>query len=48
MTITPVLFPGDVCDARLWRGDGGAILTCLKRRGFAAPLDADLTQDEVE
>jgi pimeloyl-ACP methyl ester carboxylesterase len=44
MTITPVLLPGNMCDARLWRGGDGIILDCLRQSGFAEPVDADLAQ----
>lgn len=45
MTITPVLLPGNMCDARLWRGGGGVVIDALTRPGLAAPVDADLTRD---
>ena len=41
--MTPVLLPGNMCDARLWRGGGGAVVDALGGRGLA---DADLTLDD--
>ena len=38
MTATPVLLPGNMCDARLWTGAVRAVLS--------GAIDADLTQDD--
>lgn len=38
MNVTPVLLPGNMCDARLWSKDVRAVL--------ASAVDADLTQDD--
>lgn len=43
--MTPVLLPGNMCDARLWRGGGGMMVDALAQAGLAPPLDADLTLD---
>ncbi len=41
----PVLLPGNMCDARMWRA-GGHIHDMLTRHGLPDPLDADLTRDD--
>lgn len=41
----PIFLPGNMCDARLWRGDSDILLATLLRRGLPDPHDADLTQD---
>lgn len=41
----PVLIPGNMCDARLWRGGGGFVIQALDRPGLSAPVDADTTRD---
>ena len=41
---TAVLLPGNMCDARLWDGDDGAIRAALAAAGLAV-VDADLTRD---
>ena len=45
MTAALVLLPGNMCDARLWRGANGVILDCFRSRGLSGPIDANLTQD---
>ncbi len=45
MAPRPVLIPGNMCDARLWRGGDGALATMLGYHGFATVFDADLTTD---
>ena len=45
MIARPVLLPGNMCDARLWRGGDGTILHALERHALGDPYDADLTQD---
>lgn len=44
--MTPVLLPGNMCDARLWRGGGGVIVDTLRRHMPTGPRDADLTRDD--
>ena len=46
MPPTVVLLPGNMCDARLWRGGDGVILDMLGRHHISGILDADLTQDD--
>ena len=46
MLITPVLLPGNMCDARLWRGGDEVIIKMLNDQTFGAAYDADLTQDD--
>jgi len=41
----PLLIPGNMCDARLWDGAGGAIRTALAAATGRAAADADTTQD---
>lgn len=41
----PLLIPGNMCDARLWDGSGGAIRQALAAAG-RAPIDADTYQDD--
>lgn len=43
----PLLIPGNMCDARLWDGAGGAIRKGLKAATGRAPADADTTQDDT-
>jgi pimeloyl-ACP methyl ester carboxylesterase len=40
-----ILLPGNMCDARLWRGSDEVIIQTLYNRGFGLVFDADLTQD---
>lgn len=42
MPATPVLLPGNMCDARLWSGSYGAV-----RRVLEGAVDADLAQDDT-
>lgn len=44
--MTPVLLPGNMCDARLWRGGDGVLIDVLRRHAPSLPADADLTQDD--
>ena len=44
--MTPVLLSGNMCDARLWRGGGGAIPAMLGRHMLNPSVDADLTHDD--
>ena len=46
MLTTPVLLPGNMCDARLWRGSDYAIINLLSDEQFAPIYNADLTQDK--
>ena len=46
MLTTLVLLPGNMCDARLWRGRDYAIINLLSDEQFAPVYDADLTQDK--
>ena len=46
MIARPVLLPGNMCDARLWRGGEGAIIHALKRHAFDDPYDAQLAQGD--
>ena len=46
MVTTAVLLPGNMCDARLWRGGDGALIEMLRDHDFANVCDADLTSDE--
>lgn len=46
MIARPVLLPGNMCDARLWRGGDGAILHALDRHTLGDPCYADLTHDD--
>lgn len=41
----PLLIPGNMCDARLWDGAGGAIREALAAATGRAATDADTTQD---
>ena len=43
---TPVLLPGNMCDARLWRGGDGVLLEVFAHHLLDGPFDADLTQDD--
>ncbi len=45
MLVTPVLLPGNMCDARLWRGGDNAVITMLSNEQLAPVFDADLTLD---
>ena len=45
MLPTPVLLPGNMCDARLWRGGGEVIIATLANRGLGPAFDADLSLD---
>ncbi len=44
--MTPVLLPGNMCDARLWRGDDGVVVDMLRRHTPNPVADADLTRDD--
>ena len=46
MPLTPILLPGNMCDARLWRGGGEANAKMMAERGLITAHDADLTQDD--
>lgn len=46
MVLTPVLLPGNMCDARLWRGDGDVLIEMLARDNLAGVFDADLSEDD--
>lgn len=41
--MTPVLLPGNMCDARLWRGGNGALHAMFGNHALAPAIDADLT-----
>jgi pimeloyl-ACP methyl ester carboxylesterase len=41
-----ILLPGNMCDARLWRGGDEVIIRTLFDHGLSPVVDADLTQDE--
>lgn len=43
----PLLIPGNMCDARLWDGAGGAIRKALEAVTERAPMDADTTKDDT-
>lgn len=45
MALTPILLPGNMCDARLWRGGDDVIGRMLQGRGLAPAHHADLTLD---
>lgn len=47
MNVQPVLLPGNMCDARLWRGSEDRLVAALSAHGFLPPVDADLTQDDT-
>lgn len=40
------LLPGNMCDERLWLGNGGAIVERLRARGHLDVCDADLSRDD--
>jgi pimeloyl-ACP methyl ester carboxylesterase len=42
-----ILLPGNMCDARLWRGGDGVIIQSLCDRAMRSVFDADLTQDDT-
>lgn len=42
----PLLIPGNMCDARLWDGAGGAIRQALVAATGRVPIDADTYQDD--
>ena len=44
--VTPVLLPGNMCDARLW-GSEGRLHGVLRDHGLQPPRDADLTLDNT-
>ena len=46
MSTRPVLLPGNMCDARLWRGGNGAIIRALGRHALGDPYQADLARDD--
>jgi pimeloyl-ACP methyl ester carboxylesterase len=46
MPATPVLLPGNMCDARLWRGGDDAIMGMLSGHEMGPLFDADLMQDD--
>lgn len=41
-----ILLPGNMCDARLWRGHDEVIIQTLSEHGMGAVVDADLIQDD--
>lgn len=43
----PLLIPGNMCDARLWDGAGGAIRRALAAATGRAAVDADTAQDDT-
>lgn len=43
----PLLIPGNMCDARLWNGAGGAVRAALEAATGRAPADADTTLDDT-
>lgn len=43
----PLLIPGNMCDARLWDGAGGAVRAALEAATGRAPTDAETTQDDT-
>ena len=47
MPVTPVLLPGNMCDARLWRGWDEAVIRMLNDQQFSPTFDADLTRDDT-
>ncbi len=47
MTPQIILLPGNMCDARLWRGGDEVIIRTLSDQGFGPAFDADLTQDDT-
>ena len=47
LTPLPLLIPGNMCDARLWDGAGGAIRRALAAETGRAAVDADTTQDDT-
>ena len=47
MAMTPVLLPGNMCDARLWHGGRNAIIDMLIDYNFDPAFYADLTQDDT-
>ena len=46
MLATPVLLPGNMCDAPLWRGGGEVLINMLVDQQLGPAFDADLTQDD--
>ena len=44
---TAVLIPGNMCDARLWRGGSDALRSTLKRHGVHKVVDADTMSDRT-
>ena len=46
MAPTAILLPGNMCDARLWRGGDHALHHALARAGITAVTDADVYQDD--
>lgn len=46
MPTTPVLLPGNMCDARLWHGGDGALLRTLLQHNFGDAVDADFTHHD--
>ncbi|MDP3676976.1 MAG: alpha/beta hydrolase [Novosphingobium sp.] len=42
---TAVLIPGNMCDARMWRGSNDALRAALGRHEIAKVIDADTTRD---
>jgi pimeloyl-ACP methyl ester carboxylesterase len=41
-----ILLPGNMCEARLWRGGDEVIIRTLSDHGMSPVFDADLTQDD--
>ena len=46
MPVTPVLLPGNMCDARLWRGGTEALIKMISDQKLGAVFDASLAQDD--
>ncbi len=44
--MTPVLLPGNMCDARLWRGGRGVVIDVFAKHRLGAPVDVGLTHDD--
>jgi pimeloyl-ACP methyl ester carboxylesterase len=44
--LTAVLLSGNMCDARMWRGNDDALRSALSRRGVTWVVDADCTMDD--
>jgi pimeloyl-ACP methyl ester carboxylesterase len=46
MALTPVLLPGNMCDARLWHGDNDILRKMLATHNMEYVFDADIAQDD--